>query len=124
MKADWASEVRQLTQKRGVDLVIEHVGGDVLLQAFTCLARNGRIVTCGATTGRDVTIKLWPMFVKQQSLIGSYGRNRADIAATLEWAAEGKLRPVVDTVFPLDQTDKAFAALRNRTVNGKVIVRP
>lgn len=120
----WPAEVRRITNKRGVDLVIEHIGGDVLPKCFDCLARGGTIVTCGATAGRDVSFNLWPFFVKQQRLIGSYGRNRTDLQATLEWAAAGKLRPVMDSVFPLDQTAAAFAKLRSREVLGKVLVRP
>ena len=76
----WAAEVRRFTGKRGVDVVIEHVGGKVLEQAFTCLARGGSVVTCGATAGKEIRLNLWPLFVKQHRLIGSYGR--ADIAAT------------------------------------------
>ncbi|MDB6027877.1 MAG: hypothetical protein JWM68_4100 [Verrucomicrobiales bacterium] len=121
---DWAVEVRRITQKRGVDIVIEHVGGEVLQQCFGCLARNGRIVTCGATGGREVSLKLWQVFVKQQSLIGSYGRNRKDIAATLEWVREGKMRAVIDKTFPLAEVPQAFALLRARKVHGKVIVKP
>ncbi len=64
MEADWPAKVRELTGKRGVDIVVEHVGGEVLAQCFNCLARAGTIVTCGATAGRDVSLKLWPMFVK------------------------------------------------------------
>ncbi len=118
----WPAEVRKLTNKRGVDLVVEHVGGDVLPKCFECLARGGSVVTCGATAGREVTFNLWPFFVKQQRLIGSYGRNRADIQATLEWAAAGKLKPVIDEVFPLERTAEAFAKLRARTALGKVLV--
>ena len=121
---DWASEVRRLTGKRGADIIIEHIGGDVLQQCFTCLARNGKIITCGATAGREVSLKLWPLFVKQQSLIGSYGRNRSDIKATLDWAADGKLKPTIDRIFPLSQLTDAFAALRDRKVLGKVVVVP
>lgn len=121
---DWPAEVRKITEKRGVDIVVEHVGGEVLEKCFSCLARNGSIVTCGATAGREVTVNLWPFFVKQQRLIGSYGRNRADMEATLKWAAAGKIHAVIDRVFPLDKTPDAFAVLRDRTVLGKVIVKP
>jgi len=121
---DWAADVRKITQKRGVDLVVEHVGGDVLLQCFTCLGRGGSIVTCGATAGREVPIKLWGMFVREQKLIGSYGRSRADILATLDWASKGKIKPSIDRVFPLADGAQAFAALRNRGVMGKVVIAP
>jgi 2-desacetyl-2-hydroxyethyl bacteriochlorophyllide A dehydrogenase len=120
----WPAEVRRLTDKRGVDLVVEHIGGDVLQKVFDCLARGGTIVTCGATAGRDVALQLWPFFVKQQRLIGSYGRNRADLEATLEWAAAGKLKPVIDSIYPLDRTVEAFAHLASRRVLGKVLIEP
>jgi NADPH:quinone reductase-like Zn-dependent oxidoreductase len=120
----WPAEVRKITNKRGVDVVVEHVGGDVLLKVFDCLARGGTVVTCGATAGRDVTMNLWPFFVKQQRLVGSYGRNRADMRATLEWAAQGKLKPVIHSMFPLRDGAEAFHALRERKVLGKVVVIP
>jgi 2-desacetyl-2-hydroxyethyl bacteriochlorophyllide A dehydrogenase len=122
--ANWPAEVRKLTNRRGVDLVIEHIGGEVFLKCLECLARAGTIVTCGATAGRVVQFNLWPFFVKQQKLVGSYGRNRADIQATLEWAAAGKLKPVIDSIFPLDQVPAAFAKLRSRRVLGKVLIEP
>lgn len=120
----WPAEVRRLTGKHGADLVVEHIGGDVLPRIFECVARNGTVVTCGATAGSDVTLNLWPFFVKQQRLVGSYGRNRADIKATLEWAAAGKLKPVIDSIFPLDRTAEAFAHLHSRNVLGKVLIEP
>jgi NADPH:quinone reductase-like Zn-dependent oxidoreductase len=120
----WPAEIRKITDKHGVDIVVEHVGGDVLGKCFDCLARGGAIVTCGATAGRDVPLNLWPFFVKQHRLIGSYGRNRADLDTTLQWAAAGKLKPVIDSIFPLDQTAAAFAKLRSRNFLGKVLVQP
>ena len=118
----WPAEVRRITNKRGVDIVVEHVGGEVLAKCFDCLARGGTIVTCGATAGREVALNLWPFFVKQQRFIGSYGRNRADMAATLEWAAAGKLKPVIDSIVPLRHAAEAFAALRARQVLGKTVI--
>ena len=95
-----------------------------LTKCFECLARGGTIVTCGATAGREVTLNLWPLFVKQQKLVGSYGRNRRDVQATLEWAAAGRLKPVIDSVFPLAETPTAFARLRSRSVLGKLLIEP
>lgn len=121
---NWPAEVRRLTGKRGVDVVVEHVGGDTLEKVFSCLARGGTVVTCGATAGREVSLNLWPFFVKQQRLIGSYGRNRADMRATLEWAAEGRLKPVIDRVLPLVQVAEGFRLLRERAVLGKIVIKP
>ena len=81
-------------------------------------------MTCGATAGREVQLNLWSLFVRQHRLIGSYGRNRADLTATLEWTAAGNLKPVIDRIFPLHETPRAFAALRAREVLGKVLVKP
>lgn len=121
---DWPAQVREWSGKRGVDLVIEHVGGPVLEQVFHCLARGGTVVTCGATAGREVTLRLWPFFVKQHRLVGSYGRTRRDLEATLAWAAVGGLRAVLDRVLPLAEAVKGFAMLRQRLVLGKVVVEP
>ena len=122
--AKWPAEVRKITGKRGVDLVVEHVGGTVLQQCLQCLARGGTLVTCGATGGKDVNIDLWPFFVKQQRLIGSYGRDRVDLERTLHWAAEGKLKPVIDEVLPLSRVPESFGRLRERKVLGKLVIRP
>ena len=121
---DWPAQVRQFTGKRGVDLVVEHVGGSTFEQVFHCLARGGTVVTCGATAGREVGLNLWPFFVKQQRVVGSYGRDRADMAATLQWAAEGKLKASVARVARLADTAQAFAQLRARSVLGKVVIVP
>lgn len=123
-KKDWPNEVRRLTDKRGVDWVIEHIGGEMLAQAFTCVARGGAVITCGATAGRDPSLNLWPFFVKQQRLIGSYARNRDDLVKTLAWAAEGKIRAVIDHVYGLEGVPEAYARLRGRQVLGKLLVVP
>ena len=82
------------------------------------------MVTCGATAGREVALNLWPLFVKQQRLVGSYSRNAADLKATLEWAATGRLKPVIDSTYPLAQAPAALVQLRSRKVLGKIIVEP
>jgi 2-desacetyl-2-hydroxyethyl bacteriochlorophyllide A dehydrogenase len=124
--ANWPGLVRQLTGKRGVDLVVEHIGGKVLPRCFECLARGGTVVTCGATAGREIQLNLWPFFVKQHKLVGSYGRNRADMRATLAWAAAGQLKPVLapHAVYPLQNGAEALAKLRSREVLGKLLICP
>ncbi len=122
--AAWPAQVREITRKRGVDIIVEHVGGDVFEKCFQCLARGGSIVTCGATAGRNVQMNLWPLFVKQQSVIGSYGRTRVDIEKTLEWAAQKRIRPIIHAALPLERLAEAFASLRSRTVLGKLVIVP
>ena len=75
---------------RSVDLVVEHIGGVVLQSVFHCLARGGTVVTCGATGGREVPMQLWPFFVKQHRLIGSYGRNRGDLVGIVDGLKPGQ----------------------------------
>lgn len=120
----WTRSVRQITEKRGVHVVVENLGGDFLSAAFQCLARGGAIVTCGATTGSQVSFDLWPFFVKQQRLIGSYGRNRRDMEQTLQWAAEGRLKPIIFGRYPLGEAGAAFLAMRRRQVLGKALILP
>ncbi len=119
---DWPRLVRKHTGNRGVDVVVEHLGGPALQQVFQCLARNGTIVTCGATQGREPMLPLWPFFAKQQRLVGSSGRNRASLLRTFEWAATGRLRPVIDSVVPLDRALEGLGRLRDRQALGKVVV--
>ena len=118
----WAKEVRKITAKRGVDFIVEHMGGEILEKCFLCLARGGSIVTCGATTGKNVSINIWPFFVKQQQLIGSYGRNRVDLIKILDWLALGKINPVIDERVPFSEVSAAFEKFRNRKVSGKILV--
>ena len=84
--------------------------------------RNGRIVTCGATAGQTIELNLWPFFVKQQRLIGSYGRNRTDLEATFLWASDGKLKPLIDRTVGLSDTVSTLVALRNSQISGKAVV--
>jgi 2-desacetyl-2-hydroxyethyl bacteriochlorophyllide A dehydrogenase len=122
LQPNWPRDVRRITGKRGVDLAVEHVGGEVLERVFQCLARGGTVVTCGATAGREVRLNLWPLFVKEQRLVGSYGRNRTDLQQTLDWAAKGWIEPVIDRVHPLAEARQAFDVLRQREVLGKVLI--
>jgi NADPH:quinone reductase-like Zn-dependent oxidoreductase len=120
----WIADIRKVTEKRGVDLVVEHVGGPILERIFGCLARGGTIVTCGATAGAKVNLDLWPLFVKQQQIIGSYGRDSRDLKATLDWAGAGDLKAVIDSQLPLERTPEAFTRLRSRQMLGKLIIVP
>jgi len=124
MTDDWPKEVRGITGRRGVDIVLEHVGAGVLEKAIQCLARGGTVVSCGATAGRELSLDVWPFFVKQHRFIGSYGRNHADLHATLQWVAEGRLKPAIHQVFPLPGVSNAYEVLRARNVLGKVLVKP
>ena len=121
---DLRAAVRRLTNRRGVDVVVEHVGQATWAGSVASLARNGRLVTCGATTGSDVSLDLWSMFAKQISLIGCYGGTRDDLRRVLAVAAQGVLLPVIDRVLPLERLGEAHTAIEAREQFGKIIMTP
>jgi hypothetical protein len=116
--------VRRLTGGRGVDIVFEHVGAATWEGSLRALARGGRLVTCGGHSGFMVGFNLWHLFVKEQTLIGSFGGTRRDFLAVMQMASQGKLRQVVQETFSLAEVQKAQDLLRARKVFGKLILDP
>lgn len=121
---DISAEVKKITEKRGVDLVFEHVGAATWTKSVECLAPGGRLVTCGATTGFDVKLDLRFLFSKQQSLLGSYMGTMGELHRVLKFVFQGKLKPVIDRVFPMQEIAAAHRYLENKEHFGKVIVVP
>jgi NADPH:quinone reductase-like Zn-dependent oxidoreductase len=122
--ADVASEVRRLTSKKGVEVVFEHVGGRIFEQGVAALARNGRLVTCGATIGHQVTLDLNLLFGRHLSLLGSWMGRRSDLNEALKHVAAGTLKPVVDSVLPLAEARRAHERLEARDTFGKLVLVP
>ena len=122
-KQDIAEEVNKLTNRRGVDIVFEHVGAATWEKSLASLALTGRLVTCGATAGADVKIDLLRLIVHQWSLLGSYIGTRGELETVLELVRQGKLRPVVDRVFPLAEAARAHAYLEKQEHFGKVVLQ-
>ena len=123
-KQDISAEVRNITDKRGVDIVFEHVGAATWQKSNESLARNGRLVTCGITTGYDVKLDLRPLFGRQQALLGSFMGNLRDLFGALRFVFSGQLKPVVDTVFPLAEIAAAHQRIEDKAQFGKVVVIP
>ena len=119
---DFAQEVRKLTGKRGVDVVFEHVGAATWEKSLSCLARRGRLVTCGATTGNDGVTNIWTLFAKELSIIGAYGGTRANLATVLRLVAEGQLKPVIHRVLPLESVADAQRIVEARESFGKIVI--
>ena len=115
-------EVRRLTGKRGVDVVFEHVGTATWDDSVASLARGGRLVTCGATTGYDAKIDLRFLFSRQLSILGSYMGTKSEFATVLKLVAAGRLKPVVDRTFPLAECAAAHAYLEKGEQFGKVVL--
>ena len=116
-------EVRRITNKRGVDAVFEHVGTATWDESIASLAPGGRLVTCGATTGYDAKIDLRFLFSRQLSLLGSYMGTKPELLMVMKLVAAGRLKPVVDRVFPLAEAAAAHAYLESSAQFGKVVLK-
>ena len=116
-------EVRRITNKRGVDVVFEHVGTATWEDSLASLAPAGRLITCGATTGYDAKVDLRFLFSRQLSLLGSYMGTKSELHTVMKLVAAGKLKPVVDRVFPLAEAAAAHAYLESGSQFGKVVLQ-
>jgi NADPH:quinone reductase-like Zn-dependent oxidoreductase len=121
-RQDFAEEVRAATGRRGVDVVFEHVGAATFERSMRCLARGGRLVTCGATTGGEVQVNLRALFFKNLALLGNTMGPLADARRVVRLAGQGRLRPVIDRVLPFAQAGAAHELLEQRAVFGKVVL--
>ncbi|HYL72850.1 MAG TPA: zinc-binding dehydrogenase [Bryobacteraceae bacterium] len=121
---DISAEVKRITEKRGVDVVFEHVGAATWAKSVESLAVCGRVVTCGITTGYDVPLDLRPLFTKQQSLLGSFMGTLGELHKVLKFVFRGTLKPVIDQVFPMTEIAAAHRRLENKEQFGKVVVVP
>ena len=119
---DLPAEIRRVTNNRGVDVVIEHVGQATWDRSLKCLARGGRLVTCGATTGFDARIDLRFLFTRQYSLMGSYMGTKAELLRASQFFFAGQLRPIVDRTFSLAEAASAHTYLEGGKQFGKVVL--
>ena len=110
--------------KTDFDVVIEHVGPATWDTSMRVLARNGRLVTCGGTTGPKVSIALPHLFIKNQSVLGSTMGPRNAFPTMLNRIAQGIYQPVIDRVMPLSEIAQAHELLEKRQVNGKIVLVP
>lgn len=119
-----AEKVMELTDGRGVDVVFEHVGPSVFEQCLRSLAKGGRLVTCGATTGPTASFEIRFLFSRQLSIIGSMMGRTSELLTITRLIGEGKLKPIVDRVFPLSEAAKAHEVLESRNFFGKLVLVP
>jgi NADPH:quinone reductase-like Zn-dependent oxidoreductase len=121
---DISAEVKRFTGKRGVDVVVEHVGTATWQKSMESLAPNGRLVTCGATTGYDARVDLRFLFNRQYSLLGSFMGTMGELHQVLKFVFRGLLRPVIDRVYPLSEIRAAHERLEKKEQFGKLVVKP
>ncbi len=123
-RSDWTRELYKLTGKRGVDLIVDNVGKATLAASMQALARGGRIVIVGNTSGPQAEIDIRFIFGKQISLIGSTMGTHQDFkdVVALLWA--GKLKPVIDRLMPLSEGQKAYEIMEKGQQMGKIVLIP
>ncbi|HZW92344.1 MAG TPA: zinc-binding dehydrogenase [Candidatus Eremiobacteraceae bacterium] len=119
-----SDEVRKITNKEGVDIVVEHVGAATWDESVKSLKSGGTLVTCGATTGPSVGIDLRHLFARQLALLGSYMGTMGELHEVLRHVFAGRLRPVVDRTFPLSELRAAHEYLENSQMFGKIVIDP
>jgi len=120
--ADFVKEARRWSGGRGVDVVVDHVGTDTFQKSLRCLAKGGRYVTCGATSGFEMTTDFRLVFFKSLSILGSTMGGSHELATVLSLVASGRLRPIVDRVYALADVADAHERLARREAFGKIVL--
>lgn len=120
---DWHKDVSRLTDKRGADLVVDNVGLQTWGKSIRAAARGGRIVTVGGTTGYDPPMEINQVMWKQLEIIGSTMGTRAEFDTAMDHVFAGRLKPVIDSEFPLAEGAQAYRRLAEGKAAGKVVIR-
>jgi NADPH:quinone reductase-like Zn-dependent oxidoreductase len=119
-----SEEVRRITNKEGCDIVLEHVGAATWEESMKALKPGGTLVTCGATSGPQVGIELRFLFTRHLSLLGSYMGTMGELHEVLGHVFAGRLKPVVDTTFPLKEIRAAHEYMEKSQMFGKIVLTP
>jgi alcohol dehydrogenase len=124
----WAVEKYGKPQRRsyegGVDVVVNFTGGDTWVPSLRCLKRGGKLLVCGATAGYDPKEDLRYVWSFEIEIKGSNSFYDEDLAGLMTLIQQGKIKPVIDKVLPLEQAAEGLRMIRDREVVGKVVVAP
>lgn len=132
-KEDWHKDVRKIAKEivkpfgdvRGVDVIFEHIGGSHWNKELTLLNYGGTIITTGATTGYNAPTDLRHIFFKGLNILGSTQGTRAELEQAFYWMSQGKIKSIIDSVFPLERAAEAHTKmLKGKGLFGKIILRP
>jgi len=122
--ADWPREVKRLTERKGVDVVFEHTGAETWRGSISSLKNNGRLVTCGATSGFDGQTDIRQIFYRHLTILGSFMGSKAELLEAMKFIEQGRIRAVVDRALPLADARRAHELLESRAQFGKIVLRP
>lgn len=117
-----SERVKLLTEGRGVDVVVEHIGPEVWGSCLESLSKGGRLITCGATTGGDVKLNLRDLYSRQLTIKGSYMGTRAELVKAAELMGQKRLIAVIDRTFPLPDARAAQELMTSRKFFGKIVL--
>jgi NADPH:quinone reductase-like Zn-dependent oxidoreductase len=123
-EGDWADAVQAATGGKGVDLVYDHVGGDVFVKSLSLLRPGGRLATCGAHAGESVPLDIVELFRAERTIIGSRTFTRPELETVVRLVAAGQLDPVVDSVLSIAEARIAHEKLERRDHFGKIVMTP
>lgn len=123
-KQSIAEEVKRMTDKRGVDVIVEHVGAAVWDACFDSLATYGRLVTCGVTSGEEVKLNMRVLYGRQRSILGSFMGGKGELLDALKLIGQRRLKAVIDSSFPLKDAAAAQAKMESRDFFGKILLHP
>jgi NADPH:quinone reductase-like Zn-dependent oxidoreductase len=119
-----SDEVKRITAKRGVDVVVDHVGAAVWEACFDSLATYGRFVTCGTTAGADLKLNAQVLYGRQRTILGSFMGGKGELMDALKLAGTRKLKAVIDSSFPLEEAAAAQKKMESREFFGKILLHP
>jgi NADPH:quinone reductase-like Zn-dependent oxidoreductase len=122
--SELVAEIKRLTNRRGVDVVVEHVGASTFPKSVVACAKGGRIVTCGATDGYEPVLNLRHVFWRQLSILGSTLASKSRLFEIIALMGAGRLRPVVDRVLPLAEVAVGHRLIEARAAFGKIVLVP
>jgi NADPH:quinone reductase-like Zn-dependent oxidoreductase len=122
--SDWPKEVKRLTDRKGVDVVVEHTGAATWPGSIASLKTGGRLVTCGATSGYDSHTDLRQVFYRHLNILGSFMGSKAELLEAMKFVEQGRIRGVVDRVLPLSEARQAHELIENRAQFGKIVLQP
>jgi NADPH:quinone reductase-like Zn-dependent oxidoreductase len=123
-KDEFDKRVRDITNKRGVDVVIDYIGADTWVQSLRSARKGGRVLTCGATTGYAPQTDLRHVFYRQVRVIGSTMGSHKEFMDVMKCIFRGQLKPIIDRVLPLSEASQGHELIEKREVFGKIVLTP
>lgn len=123
-QGDWPKEVKRLTNRAGVDVVFEHTGEATWQGSISSLKNNGRLVTCGATSGYDARTDLRQVFYRHLTILGSFMGSKSELLEAMKFVEQRRIRGVVDRVLPLNEARRAHELMEDRAQFGKIVLIP